>query len=192
MLCCYAISQAITLMAPAPLPSQLFRFFFYTAPVNKLHLLHPTTCTLAHTYTHPGRQSRKLTFTLQQLTKGHEGPSFKSIYPIWTASVYTVSLGGCVGCAVYRGLAFSPSVVFNTRLWRHSRSRLTNKAHRGVGMLISSVFSLQFCIDVWNNSFDYSYLWVSWSFKQPLFIRLFFNLLAVSTSKSVLLICGNI
>lgn len=57
-------------------------FVFYISPVNKLHLLHPMTHTLARAYAHPSRQSRKLTFTLQQLTKGHEGPSFKSIYLI--------------------------------------------------------------------------------------------------------------
>lgn len=63
-------------------------FSFYISPVNKLHLLHPTTHTLARIYTQPSCQSCKLTFTLQQLTKGHEGPSFKSIYLIWIASVY--------------------------------------------------------------------------------------------------------
>ncbi len=102
-------------MAPVPLPSQLF-LSFYNSPVNKPHLLHPTTCTLARTYTHPCHQSRKLTFTPQQLTKGHEGPSFKSIYLIWVASVNMAAHSGCVGYTVYRGLVFFPSVVLSLLL----------------------------------------------------------------------------
>lgn len=90
-------------------------FSFYISPVNKLHLLHPATRTLAHTYTHthPSRQSRKLTFTLQQFTKGHEGPSFKSIHLIWMVSVYKVSLRClCEVQSVQRCYVFSITFFF--------------------------------------------------------------------------------
>lgn len=73
-----------------------FLFFFEISPVNKLHLLRPTTHTPACTCTHK-RSSRhpcKLTFAPRHRTKGCQGSSSRLIYLIWVASLYIVSHWG--------------------------------------------------------------------------------------------------
>lgn len=116
--------------------------FFYTSPVNKRHLFHPTTehsGTCTHTHTHTGRQSHKLTFTHQQLTKGHEGLSFKSIYLVWIASVYMASHSGRLWCRGYGGPVFPPLAFCHPRPRRYIYSRLTKTSLWGELALISSV-----------------------------------------------------
>lgn len=172
MLCCYAISQAITLMALPCFPHNCFSF--YISPVNKPHLLCPTTHALAtNSNTHKLKQTRtlpytqarttcqsgKLTFTLHCFTKGHEGPSLKSIHFIWMASVYTGSRRGCVATQNAPRCSLVPSLaLLHSGLNRSSYGRLKGCAHTGgLSLYYNSVLPYVIFIQLWNGFSDCSH-----------------------------------